>query len=275
MQIDTHHHFWNYSKSEYGWMNDRMTRIQRDFGPGDLEKEIQAAGIDAVVSVQARQKLEETQFLLDYADDNDFIRGVVGWAPLVDVDVERKIERFQAAKKLKGYRHVLHDEEDDNYMLRPDFNRGVDIITKLGYRYDILIFEKHLRHTLQFVDGHPNTTFIVDHIAKPRIRDGLLSPWQSQIVQLAHRENVYCKISGMATEADWANWTPAQLKPYYETVLHAFGPKRLMFGSDWPVALVAVKYKEWVDTVRDWISELSDDEQTRIMGGTAMEAYGL
>lgn len=275
MHIDTHHHFWNYSKSEYPWMNAQMKRIQRDFGPSDLQKEIEAAGIGGVVSVQARQVLEETQFLLDYAADNDFIRAVVGWAPLIDVDVERQIERFQEAPKLKGYRHVLHDEADDSYMLRPDFNRGVDIITKLGYRYDILIFEKHLRHTLQFVDAHPKTTFIVDHIAKPRIRDSLLSPWQSQIVQLAHRENVYCKISGMATEAKWDDWTADQLKPYYETVLHAFGPKRLMFGSDWPVALMAVEYGRWVEIVRGWISELSDDEQARIMGGTAVEAYGL
>ena len=275
MKIDSHHHFWKYSKAEYGWMSDEMDRIRRDFLPADLEAEIQRAGVDGVVSVQARQTEEETEFLLDFAEDRDFIRGVVGWVPLIDSDVEESIDRFAKNKWLKAVRHVLHDEADDRYMLRDDFNRGIALLKDRNLVYDILIFEKHLPQTLQFVDRHPDQVFVVDHVAKPRIKDDLLSPWQSRMVELAHRPNVYCKVSGMATEADWANWTPEQLRPCFDTVLSAYGPKRLMFGSDWPVCLVAVEYERWHSIVEDWVSELSADEQERILGGTAVEAYQL
>lgn len=275
MKIDSHHHFWRYSAKEYGWMSDEMDRIRRDFLPSDLEAEIQRAGVDGVVSVQARQTEEETRFLLDFAKRNDFIRGVVGWVPLIDDGVGETIARFARDERLKGLRHVLHDEPDDRYMLRDDFNRGVAQMKDHGLVYDILIFEKHLPQTLQFVDRHPDQVFVLDHIAKPRIAAGELSPWQSRIVELAHRPNVYCKVSGMATEADWTDWTPDQLRPYFDTVLSAFGPKRLMFGSDWPVCLVAVEYERWHSIVEEWIAELSTDEQARILGGTAVEAYKL
>jgi len=275
MRIDSHHHFWKYNKAEYGWMNDQMARIRRDFLPSDLKQEIDAAGIDGVVSVQARQTVQETQVLLDFADDNEFIKGVVGWAPLIDADLSKALDRFKGREKLKGYRHVLHDEEDDRYMLRDDFNDGVAKLKDYGLTYDILIFEKHLPQTLQFVDRHPNQIFIVDHIAKPRIRDGLRSPWQGLMIELSHRPNIYCKVSGMATEADWQNWTEDELRPYFDTVLSAFGATRLMFGSDWPVCLVAVEYVRWANLVKKWVSELSADEQERLLGGSAAEAYGL
>ncbi len=275
MKIDSHHHFWNYNKKEYGWMNDRMARIRRDFLPADLEREIDRAGIDGVVSVQARQTVEETRFLLGHAAGRGFIKGVVGWAPLIDPHVRDALAEFSGAEQLKGYRHVLHDEEDDRYMLREDFNAGIEAVTEANLVYDILIFEKHLPQAIQFVDRHPHQIFVLDHIAKPRIRDGYLSPWQGLMHELARRENVYCKISGMATEADWRNWTEAELKPYLDTVVEAFGPQRLMFGSDWPVCLLAVEYARWHGIVAEYVSALTAAEQARIFGGTAVEAYKL
>ena len=275
MRIDSHHHFWKYSAEEYGWMSDAQAAIRRDFGPEDLEREIDAAGIDGVVSVQARQTLEENEFLLGHAEKHDFIKGVVGWVPLVEADVAEQLEKLAEQPKLKGVRHVLHDEADDDYMLREDFNRGIAMLKDFDLVYDILIFEKHLPQTIQFVDRHPDQVFVVDHIAKPRIEANELSPWQSRIVELAHRPNVYCKVSGMATEADYQSWTPKQLEPYFQTVLSAFGPKRLMFGSDWPVCVVAVKYVRWAELVHEWVADLPPADRERILGGTAAEAYKL
>lgn len=275
MTIDSHHHFWKYTTAEYGWIDDTMKVIRRDFLPADLAKEIQAAGIDGVVSVQARQTLEENRFLLDIARQHDFIQGVVGWVPLTDANVQAPLEQFAEQRKAKGVRHVLQGEADDRYMLRADFNRGIALLKDLGLVYDILIFERHLPQTLQFVDRHPDQVFVLDHIAKPRIKDGYLSPWQTHIVQLAHRPNVYCKLSGMVTEADYQNWTEQELMPYIDTVISAFGPKRVMFGSDWPVCLVACPYGRWIEIVRKRIAELSETEQQRILGETAIEAYNL
>ncbi len=275
MRIDAHHHFWKYSAEEYGWMSDAQAAIRRDFGPADLEREIAAAGIDGVVSVQARQTLEENDFLLGHAARNDFIKGVVGWVPLIDDGVGKHLETLASQPKLKAVRHVLHDEADERYMLRDDFNRGIALLEDFDLVYDILIFEKHLPQTIQFVDRHPDQVFVVDHIAKPRIKANELAPWQSRLVELAHRPNVYCKVSGMATEADYQNWTPEQLEPYFDTVLSAFGPQRLMFGSDWPVCIVAVEYVRWAELVRKWIADLPTGDQERILGGTAVDAYKL
>ncbi len=275
MKIDTHHHFWEYSEQEYGWISDQMTPIRRDFTPADLKREILAAGVDGVVSVQARQTIEETRVLLDWARQHDFIRGVVGWVPLVSKSVRDDIAKFAGRKELKGVRHVLQDEPDDRYMLRADFNEGIAALEESGLVYDILIFERHLPQTLQLVDRHPNQVFVLDHIAKPRIKDGYLAPWQSNIVQLAHRPNVYCKISGMATEASHLDWTEEELQPYLDTVFSAFGVKRLMFGSDWPVCLLAVSYRRWFEVVERYVSRLSQDEQDRFWSGTALEAYKL
>lgn len=275
LKIDSHHHFWNYSEKDYGWMNDQMGRIRRDFTPADLKAEIDAAGIDGVVSVQARTQVRETDFLLDYAEEHEWIKGVVGWADLTDENVGKTLERYAGRDKLKGMRHVLHDEPDDRYMLREDFNRGVALLQDFGWTYDVLIFEKHLPQTLQFIDRHPDLTFVLDHVAKPLIKDNLLSPWQSLMVELAHRPNIYCKVSGMATEGDWASWTPEQLKPYFDTVLSAFGAQRLMFGSDWPVCLLAVEYGRWHEIVTEWVSDLPQGDQDRILGETAVDAYGL
>jgi len=275
MKIDAHHHFWKYSPEEYGWINDDMRVIRRDFAPVDLRREIDAVGVDGVVSVQARQTLDETEALLNGAEQNHFIKGVVGWVPLVSPAVGKDIEKFVGRKALKGVRHVLQDESDDRYILRDDFNQGVALLKDFSLVYDILIFERHLPQTLQFVDRHPDQVFVLDHVAKPRSKAGYLSPWQTNIVQLAHRPNIYCKVSGMVTEADHGAWTEEQLAPYLDTVFSAFGPKRLMFGSDWPVCLLAASYERWFRLVESYVAQLSDAERERFWSGTAVEAYGL
>jgi L-fuconolactonase len=209
------------------------------------------------------------------AGESSPIRGVVGWVPLVDARLGECLDRLSQNPRLKGVRHVLHDEADDFYMLREDFNRGVDQLHARGLAYDILVFERHLPQTIQFVDRHPNQVFILDHIAKARIRERILSPWKENIQALAKRDNVYCKLSGMVTEARWNSWTRDDLVPFFEIVLSAFGPKRLMFGSDWPVLTLASSYKKWSDTVRFLIGALSADEQELVSSGSAIEAYRL
>lgn len=275
MLIDAHHHFWRYDPAQYPWIDDAKRPLKRDFLPEHLEAEIEAAGVDGVVSVQARQTLEETAWLLDLAEQHGFIRGVVGWAPLVSPQLPELIGPLAERRKLKSLRHVLQDEPDPDYMLRADFDRGIRSLSEFGLAYDILIFERHLPQAVQLVDRHPQQTFIVDHIAKARIGEGIVSPWRENIRELARRQNVSCKISGMATEADWRRWTPDQLRPYFDVVLDAFGLRRLMFGTDWPVCQLACGYRQWKDLVSAWIAGLSSSEQQRILGGTAIEAYRL
>ena len=274
-RIDAHHHLWKYSPEEYPWMLEGMDSIRRDFLVRELKQAMQEGRIDGVVTVQARQSLLETEGLLGLARRSSFMRGVVGWVPLTDAAVGSHLERFAANPKLKAVRHVLHDEPDDFYMLRDDFNRGVAMLEKVGLRYDILIFERHLPQTIEFVDRHPQLIFIVDHIAKPKIKDHILSPWRENIQKLARRENVYCKLSGMVTEAGWQTWTENSLQPYIDIVLECFGAKRVMFGSDWPVALVACSYKKWVEVVERASAALSANERVCLFGGTAKQAYGL
>ena len=275
MVIDAHHHFWKYTRAEYDWIDDAMSVIRRDFLPADLEASIKEAGVDGVVSVQARQTVEETMWLLDLASKHDFIRGVVGWVPLVSPTVALELECFDLlGKKLKGVRHVLQGERDE-YMGREDFNAGIKELRRHYLVYDILIIERQLPAAIDLVDRHPDQTFVLDHVAKPRIRENVLDPWRQHIRDLARRPNVYCKISGMVTEADYRTWTPEELRPYVDVVLEAFGPRRLMFGSDWPVSLVACGYRRWVELVRDFLATLSPDEQRNILGETAIRAYAL
>jgi L-fuconolactonase len=273
MKIDAHHHFWIYDPAQYGWIGQEALR--RNFLPADLQAEIADAGVDGVVSVQARQTLEETRWLLEFAARHAFIRGVVGWVPLSAPDLRDELARLASQPKLKAVRHVLQGERDDQYVARPDFNAGVAALREFNLAYDILIYERHLPQTVGFVDRHPRQTFVVDHIAKPRIREKVVSPWREQIRELARRPNVYCKLSGLVTEADARAWTPEQLRPYAETVLEAFGPRRVMFGSDWPVCLAACTYRRWHDVAAEFLSRLSATEQARVWGGTATEAYRL
>jgi L-fuconolactonase len=274
-KIDSHQHFWKFSAAEYGWIGAEQQVLRRDYLPADLHKEMAAAGISGSIAIQARSSLEETRWLLELAGQHEFIFGVAGWAPLTDPNVKAVLEKFTPNKKLRAIRHTLQDEADPHYILRADFNRGVSELKYCGLAYDILIFERHLPQTIQFVDKHPGQVFILDHLAKPRVRDEAISPWRENMRELAKRPNVYCKISGLATEADHSHWTEAQLEPYMDTVLSTFGPKRSMFGSDWPVCQLAISYQRWVALVTKATSKLSLSEQERFWAGTAREAYGL
>jgi L-fuconolactonase len=275
MRIDAHHHFWRYDPAEYGWISESMPAIRRDFFPADLEAEIRAVGVEGAISVQARQSLEETRWLLELAGGSDFIKGVVGWIPLAAADVRAQLDALSGEAMLVGIRHIVQDEPDENFILGEDFNRGVAALKEYQLAYDILVYERHLPQAAEFVDRHPQQVFVLDHLAKPRAKENELEPWRTNIRRMAERPNVYCKLSGLATEADWQHWTEPQLRPYLEAALEAFGPQRLMFGSDWPVCLLAATYRRWHDLVAEFCSRLSISEQARIFGGTAIEAYGL
>lgn len=274
MKIDAHHHFWHYNTQDYGWISDDMAVLRRDFLPADLKPELDRAGIDRVVSVQARQCVEETEWLLKLAEENDFIAGVVGWLPIASPDFPALLEKFAANPKLRAIRHVVQDEPDDRFILGEAFNCGIDRLLAAHLVYDILIFERHLPYAIEFVKNHsPEQVFVLDHIAKPKIAAGEMQPWADNLRKLAAFPNVYCKLSGLVTEADIRNWTPDQLRPYVENVLDAFGPERVMFGSDWPVCTCATNYSAWRNLVGEFISRLSENEQAQIMGGTALKAY--
>jgi len=275
MKLDSHQHFWIYDAAQYPWIAPGSP-LQRDWLPPDLAPLLAAAALDGCIAVQARQTIEESRWLLELAEHHSIIKGVVGWVDLRSPEVERELAALAPHPKFSGVRHVVQDEPDPRFILRPDFNAGVSALREFGLRYDVLIFERHLPAAIEFVDRHPNQTFILDHVAKPRIKDGILSPWDRNMRELAKRQNVYCKLSGMVTEADPQRWTPQVLQPYIDVVLAAFEPRRLMYGSDWPVMLLAGNdYARWYRTVTVAIEKLSKAEQARIMGGTAAEAYGI
>lgn len=275
MIVDAHHHFWNFNSEEFAWIDESMAVLQRDFLPADLQGEITKTDVDGVVTVQARQTLAETRWLLELAAQHDFIKGVVGWVPLADANVRAHVDSVAENGALCGVRHVVQDEADDDFILGSDFNAGVALLKDYGLAYDILIFQRHLPQTIKFVDRHPDQTFVVDHLAKPLAKENQLEPWRTNIHELARRESVYCKISGLVTEADWQAWTERQLVVYLETVLEAFGPGRLMFGSDWPVCLLATTYVSWYELVERFCARLSADERASIFGRAASKAYRL
>ena len=274
-RIDAHHHLWQYDPVRYGWIDDRMAVLRRDYLIADFEQELKSAGIVGSVVVQAQQSLDETEWLLSVATESESLLGVVGWAPIDSADFPEALHRLSGRKKLKGLRHIVQDEPDDRFLLRPDFNRGITEMKKSGLVYEILIYERHLPYAIEFVHRHPGQVFVLDHIAKPRIREGKIDPWQKQLAELARHENVYCKLSGMVTEADWGAWTTAALRPYFDVALDAFGPRRLMAGSDWPVCLLAASYSRWWTTVQDFVGELSQADRNAILGTNAIEVYRL
>lgn len=275
MKIDAHQHFWKYTPQEFGWISDEMAVIRRDFLPADLQPELKKAGFDGSIAVQAPQTEEETRFLLDLADHYSFIKGVVGWVDLQAANVEERLSVFARHPKLCGIRHVVQAEPDDHFLLKPAFKHGVSLLDKFKLTYDILIYPKQLPAAIEFVQAFPKQKFVLDHIAKPFIKDHILEPWATHIRRLATHENVHCKLSGMVTEADWQHWKKNDFTPYLETVLEAFGTHRLMIGSDWPVCRVAGEYTQVMQLVQEFISTLSTEEQARILGGNAIGFYGL
>lgn len=275
MVIDSHQHFWKYEPVKHDWIDDNMSVIRRDFSPSDLAKVYQENSIDGCVAVQADQTLEETDFLIDLASNNNFIKGIVGWVDLRSENIENVLEKYSTNKIVKGFRHVVQGEADHNFLLRPNFSRGISLLEKYNFTYDILVFPHQLGAVLEFVKKFPNQKFVIDHIAKPYIKDGYFDGWATMMTAIGKHENVSCKMSGMVTEAEYNTWTPEQIHPYMNTALEAFGSKRILFGSDWPVCLVAGNYNKIKKLTTDFISQLSQIEQDSIMGNNAIEFYNL
>ena len=273
--IDAHHHLWRYTPAEYDWIDDSMQALRKDFLGDELKEAMRSAGVDGTIAVQARQTLEETRWLLDLAEANEEIRGVTGWAPIASGEFPAVMEEFDGRSKLKALRHVVQGERDENYILREDFNAGIRAMAGSGLIYEILIYERHLPQTVEFVDRHPEQVFVLDHVAKPLISAGIVEPWTTRMRELAKRENVWCKVSGMVTEADWSTWAPEKLKPYLDVVVEAFGPQRLMAGSDWPVCLVACSYERWWRVLREYFSPFSETERANVFGANAIGVYDL
>jgi L-fuconolactonase len=275
MKIDSHQHFWSYTSNEYGWISNDMEILQKDYLPDQLKTELSSIGFDGSVAVQARQSLEETQWLLNLAQQNSFIKGVIGWVDLCSPDVEKQLFQFSGNPKLVGIRHVIHDEPDDDFILMKSFLRGISYLKKFGLTYDILIFPRHLSNTIRFVSQFPEQIFILDHIAKPSIKDKKMSPWKEDIEKLARFRNVYCKLSGMVTEANIKDWKQEELIPYLDIVFDAFDINRLIIGSDWPVCKIAGSYKQIMHVVLDYIKTFSDQDKKKILGENAVKAYDL
>lgn len=275
IRIDTHQHFWVYKPEDYSWIDTSMGALRRDFSPAELEPLLHHAKIDGTVAVEARGHLEETEQLLAIADRTSFVLGVVGWLPLSDPSAPQLLERYATHPKLRGLRHWLGSSHDLDYMFGADLQRGVALLAGTGLSFDLMLWPPQLASASAFVDRHPNQVFILDHFAKPYIRAGQLEPWRAQLRELARRPNVYCKISGLATEASWQAWRPEHLTPYLDAALEAFTPSRLLFGSDWPVCTLATSYSRWADTITSWAAKLSSAERDRILGGTALEVYRL
>jgi len=273
--IDTHHHYWNYNPVDFGWIDDEMVVIRRSFLPADLKQTLASTDVAGVVTVQARQCLDETDWLLSMAAENNFMKGIVGWVPLAAPEIQAVLEKYQNNPWLKGVRHVVQGEPDPDFILGKDFNEGIKRLKDFNLVYEILILEHQLTNTIKFVDQHPNQQFVLDHIAKPRIKENVFQPWANLLIELSKRENVSCKISGMVTEADYKTWTEKQLEPYFETVIEAFGPGRLMFGSDWPVCLVASEYKNWLAVVSSVVDKLNENEQELFYYKNAEKLYQL
>jgi L-fuconolactonase len=275
MRIDAHQHFWRYNADEFDWIDDSMASLRRDFGPADLKVELDRAGFHGSIAVQARQSLEETRWLLELAALSPLILGVVGWVDLRSPEVRSQLLEFAGNPKLVGVRHVVQGEPDDRFMLRPEFLRGISALEEFDLAYDILIYPKHLPVAAEFVKQFPRQRFVVDHLAKPLIKSGTVQPWDSGMRELARFPNVFCKVSGMVTEADWQNWKPDHLKPYLDIALDCFGPERLMIGFDWPVCTVAASYAQTMNVVLDYFARYPTDVQDAVLGGNAQRFWKL
>ena len=272
-RIDSHQHFWYYDPTKHVWMDDRMDIIKRDFLPNDLLPHLQKANLDGCIAVQANQAEVENEFLLGLAENFNFIKGIVGWVDLRAENVEERLEYYQQFSKIKGFRHVIHDEPELDFMLDKNFMRGISKLKKYDFTYDILIFEKHLPNTIKFVEAFPEQSFVIDHIAKPLIKQQITEDWASNLKKVANFENVYCKISAMTTEADWKNWKKEDFTKYLDVVVEAFGTERIMYGSDWPVCQLAATYEAQYDIVKDYFSSFSQNEQDDFFGGNASKFY--
>jgi len=274
-KIDSHQHFWTYDPIEFGWTGGPDSPISRDFAPEQLAPLLMANGFDGAVAVQARSTLEENDYLLRLADEHAFIRAVVGWVDLTSPDAAERLARYAAHPKFKGVRHIAQAEPDDAFLMRDDFARGIRALADCGLTYDILVYHRQLPAAIGLARRFPDQPFVLDHIAKPDIKGGRLDPWRQQIKEIAACENVMCKVSGMVTEADTTGWKDGDFAPYLETVFEAFGPKRVMYGSDWPVCLLGADYAGALGIVERATQSWSEAERERLFGGNCAAFYGI
>lgn len=274
MHIDAHQHFWTYNQREYAWIDEAMASIRRDFLPGELKPQLESNGFQGTILVQVRQTLEETWWMLKLAEANPFILGVVGWVDLCSPELRADLESFQGKSKLVGVRHIVQAEPDD-FLLRPNFLRGISVLEEFDLAYDILIYPKHLRVAAEFVGRFPRQRFVLDHLAKPPIKSGAVDSWARGIRELALFPNVYAKVSGLVTEADWQAWKPEDIRPYLDVAFECFGPSRLMIGSDWPVCTVAASYERTMNLVKDYLGKYAPAEREAVLGGNAVSFWRL
>lgn len=274
MRIDAHQHFWKYDRERHDWIDEDMKIIRRDFLPNDLYPLLEETKIAGTVAVQADESWRETEYLLALASQYPWIKAVVGWVDLGNPKLGDYLDMSSESTKLKGFREVLQSKTPD-YMLRPEFIKGIHQLGKRGYTYDILLFPKHMDASLELISNCPDQLFVIDHLAKPSIKTGEWKEWRKKMALLAERELVYCKMSGMITEADLKKWTYTDILPYMEIALELFGPKKLMFGSDWPVCLVAGEYTRVWEAVDRFTDALSKQEKEKVLGETAQEFYGI
>ena len=275
MRIDAHQHFWIYNADEYGWIDDSMARLRRNFLPEDLQPELENSTFRGSVVVQTRQTLEETRWLLELAERSPLILGVVGWVDLQSPEVRSQLKVLARNRKLVGVRHIVQAEPDDRFLLRPEFLRGVSVLEEFDLAYDILIYTRHLPIAAEFVERFPQQHFVLDHLAKPPIKHGEIDVWAQGIRRLAAFPNLHCKLSGLVTEADWQNWKPEQIDPYLDVAFAAFGPDRLMIGSDWPVCLVASSYARAVQVVKNYVTRHQPQHREAVLGGNAQRFWRL
>lgn len=276
MYIDAHHHLWNYDPVEYDWIDDSMAILKKDFLIKDLEKTLHHNGFSSSIAVQARQSMEETLWLLTLAEQTNLIKGVVGWIDLKSDTLAQQLDELAKYKKLVGFRHVIQGENDPAFMQNPDFIRGLQMLADRGYRYDLLVFAHQLPAAAEMLAQIPNLHVVIDHIAKPDIKSRSdFDTWQQNMALLAHNAKCYCKLSGMVTEADWLNWHSDDFHPFMQTVLDLFGQDRIMFGSDWPVCLVAADYDQVKSLVLDFINVQAPDAKELILGQNAHKFYQL
>jgi L-fuconolactonase len=275
MRIDAHQHFWKFDSVRDSWITDDMAVLQNHFMPADLRPLLAQNGFDGCVAVQADQSEKETDFLIQLASENDFIKGVVGW---VDLQADTIIDRLAYYKQfniVKGFRHILQGESQRDLMLTPRFKKSIAALQQFDFTYDILIFPDQLKYTNELVGQLPDQKFVIDHLAKPSIKEQKTTPWQEELCQVAQHKNLYCKISGLVTEADWQNWKKEDFKYYMDVVVEAFGMDRILFGTDWPVCLLAASYEQAVDIVQDYFSAFTEEEQQKVFGQNAVRFYNL
>lgn len=275
MTIDAHQHFWRYDPARDAWITGAMSRLKRDFLPAELEHEHVANGIDSAIVVQVDQSENETLFLMDLAESYKRIAGVVGWVDFCSPKIEERLRFFSQYKKLCGFRHIAQAEPDDQFLVGRDFTHGISLLREYGFAYDILIYPKQLPAAIELAARFPEQRFVVDHLAKPLIQDGCREPWASYMRIISQNANVFCKVSGLVTEADWLHWKPEDIDPYLDVVFEAFGPERLMFGSDWPVCLLAASYRQVKQLIETYVEAHAAQHKENIFGGNAIRFYGL